>query len=155
MSTSASKTERDRPIQLKWDAGTVVITPEDENRFVKESKWAVTACQNQLAAERFVEQFKSEFLARVHEWCQEHDDRVLAAYVALTSQHLQVFVVSRLGRYDFSLSDDVSDLESELFEKNWPCEIVQIPAGSIESLQTFFDPERSIEVYGDAIGTVS
>jgi hypothetical protein len=41
-----------KPIQLQWNGGAVVITPEDEDRFVKEAQWAVTACQGVLSFER-------------------------------------------------------------------------------------------------------
>ncbi|MCC7424979.1 MAG: hypothetical protein IT428_32305 [Planctomycetaceae bacterium] len=141
----------DRPIQLKWDGGHVVITPEDEDRFVKEASWAVSACQNKLALERFVRQFKDDFLVTVHSWCVQQGDRVRGAFVPIdAASHLQVFVVTRLPRYDFTLSQALSDLETRLFEKSWPCDVLQIPDGSMESVQTFFDPERSIQVYGDA-----
>ena len=68
---------------------------------------------------------------------------------------LQAFVVTKSPRFDFSLSEDISALEAELFERQWPCEVLQVPHGGIETLQTFFDPERSIQVYGDAGGPSS
>ena len=56
-------------------------------------------------------------------------------------------------RYDFELSDPLSDFEMELYKDGWPCEILQIPDGSSETLETFFDTEKSIQVYGKSSGT--
>src|SRR5688572_8763935 len=125
-STSGNTTER-KAIQLQWDGGNVVITPEDEDRFVRESRWAVTACQSALAAERFIDQFKGEFLPRLREWCQQRDQLVRACFVPFPTSHLTVFVITRATRYDFSLSDDLADLDMELFQRNWPAEILQLP----------------------------
>ncbi|HUY32074.1 MAG TPA: hypothetical protein VMV69_04780 [Pirellulales bacterium] len=139
-----------RAIQLRWDGPTVVVHPEDESRFVKEGAWAVSACQSKLAAERFVQQFTSEFLTSIRIWCQEHAKSVAACYVPLpTNSNLNVFVVTQSAQYDFGLSEAVAELEFSLFEKNWPSDINQIPAGSMEDLQTFFDPAASIQVYGN------
>ncbi|HEX7449599.1 MAG TPA: hypothetical protein VF306_18725 [Pirellulales bacterium] len=138
-----------RPIQIQWDGPRVLFTPEDQDRFVTEAQWAVNACQNALAAERFWEQFTSEFLTTIHIWCEEHADHVAACYVPFPVQSLEVFVISRSERYDFSLSDAVTSLEFELYKKRWPSDVKQIPSGTISDLETFFDPASSIQIYGD------
>ena len=68
--------------------------------------------------------------------------------VSLSPSVFMVFVVTKNQRYDFSLSDSLADLEMDLSKKAWPAEVLQIPDGSTESLQTFFDPEKAILVYG-------
>jgi hypothetical protein len=120
--------------------------PEDHDRFVIESQRAVTASQNGLAAEGPWQKFTDEFLAPIHQWCQEHQDRVVGCYVPFPKDHLQVFVVRRSDRYDFTLGDGLADLEMNLFEKQWPSDINQISHGHLE---TFFDPAASIQVYGN------
>jgi hypothetical protein len=143
-----------RPIQLKWDGGHVVVTPEDEDRFVKESVWAVGACQQMLAVERMAEQLKTEFFPMVRRWCEDHADRLETCVVALSPTVFMVFVVTKNRKYDFSLSDALADLEMELAQKSWPAEVLQIPDGSTESLQTFFDPEKAILVYERAAQSI-
>jgi hypothetical protein len=138
-------------IQVYWEGGHVVITPQDEGRFVRESQWAASVCQSAPAAEPFVERFKTEFLPPLREWCQAHHERIRACYVPFASPHLTVFVITRAGRYDFALSDALSDLGFELFQKNWPAEVLQVPSGSMEDFQSFFDPSSSIQVYGDPL----
>ena len=150
MNSMSTLTTPDRPIQLHWNGGKVVVTPEDENRFVKEAAWAVSACQSKLAIERYIEQLSAEFFPTVREWCVAHSDRVQAAFVPLPTDHFHVFVVSRSPTYDFELSEPLADLESNLLQKNWPCEVLQIPACDGDALQTFFNPEGSVQVYGEA-----
>jgi hypothetical protein len=139
-----------KPIQLRWDDGKVVVTPEDEDRFIQEAGWAVRACQQKLAQDRFVEQFKNEFLLALHGWCESHSDRVRDCYVVPGSAWISVFIVTSAPGYDFDLSDAVADLEMALFEKKWPADVLQIPNAGPESLQTFFDREKAIQVYGNS-----
>lgn len=124
----------------------MVVAKKDQERFTIEALRAVPACQNGLTAEGFWRKFQDEFLATIHHWCRQHADRIAACYVPIPRDHLQVFVISRAGKYDFSLSDDLAALEMDLFEKNWPSDINQVPLGS---QSTFFDPTASIQVYGD------
>lgn len=124
----------------------MAVTREDQDRFTKQVLPAVTARHNGVAPERFWQHFQGEFLATIHQWCRQHRDRVAACYVPFPRDHLQVFFVSSASKYDFSLSDDLSALEMDLYEKNWPSDINQIPLGS---QSTFFDPTASIQVYGD------
>jgi hypothetical protein len=139
-----------RPIQLKWDHGAVVITPQDNDKFVMASQRAVAACQGMYAFDRFIEQFKSVFLARLREWCEQHGEHVNACYVPYPFlSTLKVFIVARSPKYDFTLSDPIADLELELDRKGWPSDIVQLSAGSVEDLYAFFDYPESIQVYGD------
>ena len=140
------------PIRLTWDDNIpVLITPEDENRFMMESQGAISACQFQMAQRAFLDRFKEKLLPAVHEWCVSHQDQVRACYLTLTGQVMMGFVVSASRSYDFDLSDPVADLEFQLYQDNWPIEVIQIPNGDPDTVQTFFDPERSILVYGQPL----
>jgi hypothetical protein len=112
---------------------------------------AVLACQSAIAFDRFMDQFKSEILAHLCEWCKAHKDLVRACYVPMPfgAPCIKVFIVGRSERFDFGLSDLIADLEQDRSATSWPCDILQIPSGSPEELRTFFDPGRSILVYED------
>jgi hypothetical protein len=147
MSTATAK----RPIQLHYEGGQVVVIPEDQDRFVIASQYAVGACQNQLAADRFVDQFSSQFLRSLADWCQVHQSQVQACYVPfpLARGCVKVFMVSKSPKFDFVLSDAIADLELNLSGLGWPCDILQIRSGGPEELRAFFAPEQSIQVCGD------
>ncbi len=145
-----------RPIQLHWAGGQVVVTPEDESRFVLAAGAAITACQNAVAIEHYLHQFKDQFLTPLHEWCEEQKAHVQSCYVApLTTIFIKVFVVTRSERYDFALSDLIADLESQLGKKGWRADILQIAAKSPEEIRVFFDPLESILVYHDGQRTAA
>lgn len=149
MTATASTTKG--PIHVRYDGGQVVVCPEDEDRFVMASGHVVSACQCMIAANRVLDQFKEDFLPHLHNWCAARASQVRACYVPFLSSGvcMKVFVVARSEVFDFDLSDAIAELEMELHRKKWPCDILQVSAGSLEELQAFFNPEQSIQVFGD------
>jgi len=149
MSTSISAPKG--PIQLHYSAGQVVITPEDQDRFVMASRQAISACQSALAFDRFLGQFQTEFLRRLHDWCTEKHDLVDQCYVPFgcVGDCIKVFVVAKSARFEFALSDSIAELEAELLKINWPCDILQVASCAPDELRVFFDPEQSIQVFAD------
>lgn len=145
-----SPTTSTGPIQLRYNGGQVVVTPEDKDRFVMGSQHAISACQGAVAFDRFVEQFKNDFLRPLYTWCCEHKDSIQACYVPLpfSSSPIKVFMVAKSAKFDFALSDAIADVELEFQEDRWPCDVLQISSGSPEELQVFFDPAQSLQVYG-------
>lgn len=143
-------TKEKQAVRIRHDDGSIVFTPEDEDRFIMEAGTTIAACQSKLAIDRFLAQFKSELLSALVGWCEKHNDQVCACYVPF-SPELTVYVVTQANRYDFTLSDSLSDLEMDLFTRGWPVDVRQIPFGPKEVLNTFFDPAGSIQVYGDAL----
>lgn len=132
------------PIQLAWETGKAIVVSEGQEQLLKEAQRALMASQSGLAADRFWQQFTDEFLAPIHRWCLEHGEHVDACYAPFPKDHLRVFVVRRADRYDFAIN--LSELEMDLFEKQWDCEVLQIPHGREE---LFFDPAASIQIYGN------
>jgi hypothetical protein len=136
------------PIQLHYNAGQVVVTPEDQDRFVVASRLAVTACQSAAIADRAINELKKHFFGKLHEWCRANHKSVLACYAPFPSDNcLKVFVVAKSATFDFRLSDSIADLETEFYSDGWPCDILQISSGEDSDLQVFFDPEQSIKVF--------
>ena len=135
------------PVQLRFDGGKVVVTPEDQNRFVIAADRAVEACQLMDSGLQLRERFKEEFLTRLFQWCQQHADKIQGCYVAIRDGTLTVFVIGVSGTYDFDLDDPISELEAEMQDKGWSSDIIQLPAGDSDSRRAFFDEETSILVY--------
>jgi hypothetical protein len=142
------------PIQLHYTGGQVVVTPEDQDRFVLGVSQAITACQNEVAGRRFLEQFKNQLLHELCKWCVKHGDRVQSCYLPfpIGGECIKVFVVTKSPIFDFVLSDAIAQLEIDLDGQNWPCDILQIAAETPEEFLAFFDPQYSLQVYGDGDG---
>jgi len=146
------------PVQLHYDGGQVVVTPEDNDRFVLAARQAVSACQGAVVVDRLVNQFKADFLAKLHKWCMDHRASVQACYVPYPPScgcAIKIFIVARGNVLDFDLSDAIADLEVDLDWAGWPSDVLQIATGLPEELQVFFDPEQSIQVCDDGNGSTA
>ena len=139
----------DRPIRLQFALGRIDVSPEDEGRFASVSHMAVTASHLEANGIPSSTVFGEKFLVPLREWCQSHVDRVEHCYMPLelTNDFIKVFVVRRALKFDFALSDALSDLDCKLVDEGWPCEVLQIGPGSTEELRGYFAPEDSIQVF--------
>jgi len=145
-----------KPLQLHWNSGKVLVTPQDNDRFVVEAKMAIASCQGVVAFDRFWQQFQEDFLTRLYKWCEQYQSQVRACYVPFpTGADIPVFVIGSSERFDFNLNDHISDLELELDQVGWRADIVQLPLASPETFSSFFKLSGSIQVYGDGEGTRS
>jgi hypothetical protein len=137
------------PVQLGWDDDRVVVTPEDQDRFIITAQKAVRACQQANVEAMMVDRFKDEFIGSIHRWCQRHADKVGECYAAVRDGTAAVFVIGSAPKYDFSLGDSLSALELELHHKGWATDVLQLPASDKATLRTFFDPVTAILIYAD------
>ena len=101
------------PIQIHYRTGHFVVAPEDQDRFVAASQQAVSACQKAVVEDRVTKLFADEFLLPLHKWCTEHRLLVEQCYVPFEKYGdcIKVFLVSRASKFDFDLSDAISDFE--------------------------------------------
>src|SRR3990172_5015939 len=89
------------PIRIHFrDDAPVVVTPDDEDRFVTTASEAARACRQAQDMLRWKREF-DEFLAVVYRWCVRQKDVVSCAYVTFSPDGLQVFVVTSGDRYRF------------------------------------------------------
>jgi hypothetical protein len=98
-------------------------------------------------AQPTAEQFQSEFVKPVREWCAARADKVAGCYVPLPTGYIRVFVVTNSRRYDFELGEEVAALERQLAYAGWRASVMQLPAAAPESQAAFFNPETALEVY--------
>jgi hypothetical protein len=135
------------PVHLRFDDGQVFVTPQDYDHFLIAARSAVEALKRACEVDEWAKRFFDEYVPILHNWCASRAPSVDACFVALPKgPALKVFLVSK-GAYDQELGKEVSRLELELEDKDWPTDMVQIPAGDEEELKTYFNPEESVLVY--------
>jgi len=134
-------------VRLSSDGGKVVVTPEDEDRFVITAQNAVKACQEHQRTNEAIKQFKSGLLLPLMEWCEANQHWVSACYVPVPVGYVQVFVVGKSPKYDFGLGTELAQLELALVDAGWRVNVLQIPHADDEELKTYFDPEGALLVY--------
>lgn len=138
---------RKEPVRLSYQDGQIMVTPEDQDIFFISAEKATEACREAVKTDERIASFKARFLLPLHQWCENHADRVAACYLPLPTGHIQAFVVTKLTRFDFELSEEIADLERALAKAGWRVGVFQLPKVDDRSLATFFNPEGALEVY--------
>jgi len=136
---------RQGPVYLRFDDGKVFVAPEDYNIFMIEARRAIEALRSAVEVDGWVKSFFDEYVPYLHEWCQKREDLVEACYFAFSSGQ-KVFIVTK-GGYNVQLGEEISKLELDLANMEWSCDVLQIPDGDDEELQTFFNPDRAVQIY--------
>lgn len=154
---------RPKPIQLHFQSTSqVTVVPDDEDRFVTTEKEAALACQQFEHSREWNRQW-NDFLFHLNGWCENHKNVIEAGYVTVGDSALNVLLCLHGSDYDFSIEDEIADLDLELSEKFPLCmaEVIQIPnqpelrAGlQQEILAVYGDGERSSKA-GSAQSEVS
>ncbi len=140
------------PIRLNFkDADVVVVvTPEDEDRFMTTAAEAAYACKQAQDMLQWKREF-DKFLRYIHRWCERHDTQVSHAYLAFSADGLNVFILTRGSEYRFDFDDTVTGLDAELVRQypRCPAELMLLPETPDESLTSFFAPGTALQLYGD------
>ncbi len=137
-----------KPVRLSYEDGHIVVTPQDQDKFLISAERAIQACRETVQMDERITNFKEKFLLPLNRWCAHHASRVAACYLPLPMSSLQAFVVNNSSKFDFELANEVAALERDLARAGWRVGVVQLPAADeFNSLATFFNPEGALEVY--------
>ena len=139
---------RRKLIQLDFRSEeTVIVTSNDEDRFVTTSSEAALACRQVEDSREWRRQW-NEFLAFLHQWCKKHHGFVESGCVSVGDSGLNVLVCTHNEDYDFSIEDDLVKLDLSLAKRFPLCcaDVMQIP--NQRSLRSELSSE-SLLVYGD------
>jgi len=128
-----------------------VVEPEDENRFLLTAREAAGASAQTQNDKELLKEF-NDLLIRVHAWCENHADSVVAAYVYGRNGLLNVVICTVGEHYRFDLDDAVTDLDLSLAQ-HYPSlasQVIQIPETARKGNLSL---EKALIVYGDGSGT--
>jgi hypothetical protein len=148
MGKAAAKTKL-QPLRLDFRSErTIVVVPEDEDRFVVTSREAARACRRVAGEEEWRSEFNG-FLTKIHNWCGQHPESIDSAYLAFGDEGLKVFMVTIRDEYDFSLDDEVAKLGIELAKSfpGCPADVLHVPNMAMKDLHSFFSPSTAIQLY--------
>ncbi|MCG8408852.1 MAG: hypothetical protein MI923_26910 [Phycisphaerales bacterium] len=131
------------------DERSVLISPENEDRFVLSCKETIQAVQSGLGEIAFQAELK-ELIKHISEWVTKRIESLHACYLASRDGDLVVFSVPKSDQYDNLLADELTELDVELAEKfqYWRCQVVQIPGKSSTELAAFLDEEQALAFHG-------
>ena len=157
MERTRSRLTTQKPLYLTVGSQkTVMITGDNEERFVLTSHEAAVACQQAIqqqgtiqVAEEWDEQYKG-FLLAIHEWAEAHQGVVSAAYIAPGDRGLNVIIATKGEDYRYEFADELTDLDIQLSSRFPRCRatVVQLPEKPKDALDSFFSDSRAIQIYG-------
>lgn len=139
-----------KPLRLDFESKQqVLVVTDNEDRFLTTSKEAALACKQQDLSKEWKVQFE-QFLGYINEWAKEREDRVSEVYLAVGSEGLTVFVVTKGTDYQFDFDDEITELDINVAAEfdHCPATIYQIPSTPIDALSSFFSTESSLQIYG-------
>ncbi len=138
-------------LQLTYKRGAdtpVVVTPEDENRFILRLHEAVEACRAYLERERFEAQFRL-LLEKLAQWLREHESFVHQAFLTERDRGLLFLVVQRSPQYDKDLEEALTQLDLQIARDAEldliPLSVLAVPDAGNEVLSTFLSPRLRIQ----------
>ncbi len=143
-------TTRKKTISLHFEsAQTVMVTSDDEDRFMTTATEAARACRAAESAKWWTETFK-RFLAHLNWRCAEMSNDIVACYVNIGDDGLRVFIATTGEDYVPAIADKITEIDVDLATRfpECPADCVQIPSVPRDSLDSFFSVEDSLKVYG-------
>lgn len=147
----------DEPIQIdaKHDGDRIVVlTSVTEDRFVKTCQWLVETTKLGISHDVWLRELH-QLLTYVRHWAEARADRVRSCFAAQRDSEMAIYVVPRSNRFDFDLSDELTQLDLELAEKfqACPCDVLQIPDEARDRLEDLAGHRLAVHIYGDTIRT--
>jgi hypothetical protein len=150
----SKRTSRSRGAAIQLNAranpqGRVLITSQDEDRFILPCVQAVEACRVHISQKVWFDELDAMFIL-VQQWARKHADLVHSVYAAPREGRVVLFVVPKGSTYDHALGARLTDLDLELARdfRVIRCEVLQIPGKTPHQLATFVDPRLAKILYG-------
>ena len=139
------------PLRLHFKSERrVVVTTDDEDRFVTTARQAALACRRAQDEQEWKEEFQ-RFLGFINAWCEDHSEGIVRAYLGFGDEGLKVFLITKGDEYRFDLDELVARLDSELAVKfpGCPADLMHLPDRPLDALRSFFSPPKALQLYGE------
>ncbi len=138
---------RSRWIQLDCsDEGSrVVVTPENQDRFVLSVRDAAEACRAARAVDSFVAQFNA-LLQRLARWLRDHPDACRKAFVTVRDAGLLFVIVGPAARHEAEVEEALTDLDLEVARDpsldKMDLNVMALPLSGEAAYESFLHPEH-------------
>jgi hypothetical protein len=138
-------------IQLDYRRdGSIVVTPEDQDRFVMSMQEAVVACKDASQVLRYSRQFSQGLLPKLTTWLQDRRASVRKAFLTVRDGGLLLVVVRKESVYDAAFTDALTDLDVEIARDSSLdlilLDVLALPDVSDEGARSFLSPSRHREI---------
>lgn len=151
---SESKTQQTNPIHVdaRGSERLVVLTPEDEDRFVQTCQWVVEASKLGTSRDVMLREWYG-LLSHVKKWAEQHASLLKQCLAMQRDDQIGIFVVPAKNQYDFELSDLLTELDLELAKQFQicRCDVFQMPEKPLDDLEHLTGSGQAILIYAEPI----
>ncbi|MBI2900956.1 MAG: hypothetical protein HYY17_12290 [Planctomycetes bacterium] len=136
-------------VRLNWKDKNrpVVVTPDDQDRFMTTVQDAVRACRAHENSVRFNDQFQ-QTINRLGTWVRDHRSEILQAYVSIRDTDLLFLVETRSREYSREFEDALTDLDISIAQDSAlnliRLSVLAIPHSSPEAVNSFLSAGRAL-----------
>ncbi|HUW35272.1 MAG TPA: hypothetical protein VM223_26985 [Planctomycetota bacterium] len=136
------------PVRLTWAEkdGTVLIEPEDEDRYSLTVEQVIEACQAYDPQKKVqVRKAFAHLLGKLAGWVNDHADKVDKAFLTRRYRNLLFLVIMKEKRHDEQLEDELSAIDLQIAREKQFADIrlcvLALPHCEAEDYLHFIDPE--------------
>lgn len=132
----------------------VTISLENQDRILRTCQWAVEACKLGLGRDVVLRELGSLCL-HIKKWAETNSSSITRCFASPRDNQVGIYVVPRSGRFDFGLSDRLTELDLELATKFQmvPCDVLQVPERDTDTMEFLRQSSLMISIYGDETTT--
>ena len=134
------------PLQLNYKAKgqTVVITPEDEDRFCVTVQEAIRACSAGQSYVVFDKQFR-KLTEKIASWLKSNSKDIYKAYLTVRDSDILFFIVRKSVAYNREFEDFLTDFDISIAEdvnfNKIRMSVLAIPKSPQETISSFLRPD--------------
>ena len=147
-----SLTKSESPLQLTWSQKDrkVVLSAEDNDRFVLTVEEAIAACRvyDPSGRARLQTQFK-RLLDLLGEWVGDHSEKIEKAFLTVRDRGLLFLVMMNQVQYDPALEDDLTELDLQIANEpdfqDFSVSVLALPECGADAYLSFINPQLSLE----------
>lgn len=143
ISSGRSRTSGWVQLDYAGSAPGVVVTPEDQDRFMLPMQAAIDGCRLMVEQDKVQRQFKV-LLERLQEWARRHSADVLQVHLGFRDSRLLFLVERRSARFNRELEDELTELDIEIAREKQldsiSLQVLAIPGPSPESVASILAP---------------
>lgn len=149
-----ARTLQSRPLQLHYRRKNkqVVVTPDDQDRYVLTVEEIIRACQVVERAFAFGQQFECllEILAG---WLLNHRKDIADAVITMRDAGLLFLIIRKEKAYDPAFEDALTNLDVEIAQDEAldliRLSVLSLPKASHDAIESFFSPKLMLHYNAD------
>lgn len=130
--------------------GKVVVTPQEQDRFVLTVQQATAACLGIMPILQYREQFVEGLMPKLIGWLEDHRKQIHKAFLTIRDGGLMLLVVRNKAEFDREFTDELTTFDMEVAQDAGlsaiRLDVLALPKVSDKGAMSFMSPGRIKEL---------